>query len=255
MVIPIHDRNPTRRVPIVTYALIAANAVVFLISPIVRGTASGQAACRIQGFYLHWGALPEELTTNQALPYTLGRAAGPGLCFKVARNYDKWPALSALTSMFVHSGWVHLLGNMLFLWVFGNNVEDRFGRVRFLFFYLAVGMAAAYSFAFTRPDSQAPLVGASGAIAGVLGAYLVLYPRARVTSLLVIVPVRLPAWVVLAAWFILQAFDAYGAGADAGVAYLVHVFGFGFGVIVAAAVAIAARGRRRVPPRPAPGGW
>ena len=182
VVIPIHDRNPTRRTPVVTYALIAANTVAFLLSPVARSVFTGSGAaesCREQRFYLRWGAVPTELVHDHALPYTAGAAAGPGLCERVARTYDKIPALSALTSMFVHGGWLHLLGNMLFLWVFGNNVEDRFGRVRFLIFYLAVGMASAYGYALTRPGSTSTLVGASGAIAGVLGAYLVLYPAGQ----------------------------------------------------------------------------
>jgi membrane associated rhomboid family serine protease len=257
VVIPIHDRNPTRRRPVVTYALIAANTVAFLLSPVARSvfTRSGAAeSCREQRFYLRWGAVPTELVHDHALPYTAGAAAGPGLCERVARTYDKIPALSALTSMFVHGGWLHLLGNMLFLWVFGNNVEDRFGRVRFLIFYLAVGMASTYGYALTRPGSTSTLVGASGAIAGVLGAYLVLYPRARVTSLVPIfffIPLPLPAWLVLASWFLLQAFYAAGSGVSGGgVAYLVHVVGFLLGLGVGALVQSSSKSlrRRRGPP-------
>lgn len=238
VVIPIHDRNPTRTTPVVTYALIAANFVVFVLSPIARAFAGGGStatACGEQRFFLRWGAVPTELTHNAALAFTVGKAAGPGLCYRMPVSYDKIPAVSAITSMFVHGGWLHILGNMLFLWVFGNNVEDRFGRVRFAIFYVAVGMAAAYGYALTHPDATGPLVGASGAIAGVLGAYLVLYPKARVTSLvpfLFFIPLRLPAWVVLAGWFALQAGYAEGAGLDAGggVAYLVHVIGFLLGL-------------------------
>jgi membrane associated rhomboid family serine protease len=127
---------------------------------------------------------------------------------------------------------------MLFLWVFGNNVEDRLGRIRYLLFYLVCGYAAAYAFALVSPDSTTPLIGASGAIAGVLGAYLVLYPRARVWSLvpfLLFIPLRLPAWLVLGLWFLLQwAYSAGFAVSQAGdVAYLAHVAGFLLGALLA----------------------
>jgi len=255
VVIPVHDRNPTRRIPIVTWSLIAANVVVFLISPVasIPGTHPDiQQLCHQQAFFLHWGAVPYELTHNRQLDYSIGNAADPTQCFKqIPPAYTKIPALSALTNMFVHGGWLHLLGNMLFLVIFGNNVEDRFGRIRYLLFYLAVGMAATYGYALTGPNSQQTLVGASGAIAGVLGAYLVLYPKARVVSLvpfLLFLPIRLPAWIVLVFWFVLQAVYAEGAGVDGGggVAYLVHVIGFGLGVLAG----FAARPRKRRPPPP-----
>jgi membrane associated rhomboid family serine protease len=142
-----------------------------------------------------------------------------------------------LTSLFLHGSWLHLLGNMLFLWVFGNNVEDRFGRLRYLLFYLACGVLATYGFALANPGSTEALIGASGAIAGVLGAYLILYPRARVWSLvpvLFFIPLRLPAWLVLGLWFLLQwVFTVGYAVSQAGsVAYLAHVLGFVTGVVV-----------------------
>jgi membrane associated rhomboid family serine protease len=141
--------------------------------------------------------------------------------------------------MFLHGGWLHILGNMLFLWVFGNNVEDRLGRLRFLVFYLFCGYVAAYGFAFGSPHSTATLVGASGAIAGVLGAYLVMFPRARVTSIVplafIFIPLRLPAWAVLGGWFLLQWLYSSGTAvaSGAGVAYLAHVYGFVAGLVVA----------------------
>jgi membrane associated rhomboid family serine protease len=165
-------------------------------------------------------------------------------------SYHKVPVLSVLYSMFLHGGWLHLLGNMLFLWVFGNNVEDRLGRIRYLLFYLVCGYAAAYAFALVNPDSTQPLIGASGAIAGVLGAYLVLYPRARVWSLvpfLLFIPLRLPAWLVLGLWFLLQwAYSAGFAVSQAGdVAYLAHVAGFLLGALLALPLR-ARSGQRRV---------
>ena len=256
MVIPIYDSNPTRRSPYVTWGLIAVTVLAFLLSPVVRGpivgTPSTAQQCRQQAYFLEWGAVPIELTHNRPLPYTYGPAAGEGECFQVPRDYDKRPWLSSITSIFVHGGWAHLLGNMLFLWVFGNNVEDRFGRLRFLLFYLGVGVLSTYAFALTGPDSQQPLVGASGAISGVLGAYLLLFPRAKVVSLVsffFFLPVRLPAWLVLGLYFVLQAFYAAGAGLAGGgtVAYLVHVVGFVLGVAV-----VATFRRRLRPPPPAP---
>jgi membrane associated rhomboid family serine protease len=164
--------------------------------------------------------------------------------------YGKSPALSVLFAMFLHGGWLHLLGNMLFLWVFGNNVEERFGRLGFLVFYLAAGYLAAYGFALANADSTVPLIGASGAVSGVLGAYLVLFPRARVWSLvpvLLFLPLRLPAWLVLGLWFALQwAYSSgYAVSAGGSVAYLAHVLGF----IAGAVVALPLRRRRHRPPQ------
>src|SRR5262249_38779332 len=178
---------------------------------------------------------PHELVTDQPLRLVpTGRVAtgpqGPG-CLLQRPTYSKSPPLSVLWSMFLHAGWLHLLGNMLFLIVFGNNIEDRMRKLPFLVFYLACGFVAAYGFAAASPSSTAPLIGASGAISGILGAYLVLYPRARVWSLvpfLFFIPLRLPAWIVLGLWFVLQwVYSAGIATAGAGsVAYLAHVFGF-----------------------------
>jgi membrane associated rhomboid family serine protease len=140
--------------------------------------------------------------------------------------------------MFLHGGWLHLLGNMLFLMVFGNNIEDRWGKLRFLLFYLATGYIAAYGFALANSDATMPLVGASGAVSGVLGAYLILFPGARVWSLvpiLLFLPLKLPAWIVLGTWFVLQYVYATGSVVSDGgsVAYLAHIIGFVVGVLVA----------------------
>jgi membrane associated rhomboid family serine protease len=172
-------------------------------------------------------------------------AAGhPGSCVVHAPPYRKSPPLSVLWSMFLHEGWLHLLGNMLFLVVFGNNIEDRMRKLPYLVFYLASGYVAAYGFALANPSSTTPLIGASGAISGILGAYLVLYPRARVWSLvpfLLFLPVRIPAWFVLGLWFLLQwAYSAGLAAPGAGaVAYLAHVFGFLAGALVGLAMRAA----------------
>ena len=252
MVIPVHDVNPLRRTPWVTYALVAANVIVLLLTPVSLGTVAtspGPAAtCRQAAFYDRWAAIPRELTTGRPLALVpTGRfVSGPqGTgCLLAPPRFHKSPPLSVLFSMFLHAGWLHLLGNMLFLVVFGNNIEDRMRKLPFLIFYLATGYAAAYGFAAAFPHSAEPLIGASGAIAGVLGAYLVLYPRARVWSLvpfLFFIPLRIPAWLVLGLWFLLQ--WAYSAGvmtSGAGsVAYLAHVVGFLFGALVGLVLRLA----------------
>jgi membrane associated rhomboid family serine protease len=249
VVIPVHDINPLRRTPWVTYGLILANVIVFLLTPgnssSVSGASSLAQQCDQLAFYDHYAAIPTELTHNDPLNEVASgdvgsNAQGSG-CVVEKPTYHKSPFLSAITSQFLHGGWLHLLGNMLFLMIFGNNVEDRFGRIRFLLFYLASGVVAAYGFALADPNSHETLIGASGAIAGVLGAYLVLYPRARVWSLvpfLFFIPLRLPAWLVLGFWFVLQWAYASGAAVSSAgdVAYLAHVFGFMFGFLIAVAV-------------------
>ncbi len=242
MVIPVHDVNPTRRTPYVTYLLIAINVVAFLLSPVashVIGDSPAEQQCQQVAFFDHYAAEPRELlhnaqdrsgVTGAVAPQDAGR--GQVACVEQSPPpFDKTPFLSVLTAMFLHGGWLHLLGNLLFLYVFGNNVEDRLGRLRYLAFYLGCGYAATYGFALFTPSSSTPLVGASGAIAGVLGAYLVLFPRARVWSLLTFfffLPVRLPAWLVLGSWFFLQYAYFRGAGVaeGGGVAYGAHVIGF-----------------------------
>lgn len=256
MVIPVRDVNPVLRTPWVTYFLIAANIIVFLLIPTsaitVTGSASLQQICQQQAFFDRFAAIPTELVHNRPLELVAdGRLGvdqrGPG-CVLTDPGYRKTPGLSVMTSLFLHGGWLHLLGNMLFLWIFGNNIEDRFGRLRYLLFYLACGALATYGFALANPDSTEALIGASGAIAGVLGAYLILYPRARVWSLvpvLLFIPLRLPAWLVLGLWFLLQwVYTAGYAISQAGsVAYLAHVLGFLAGVLVALLMRAAEGGR------------
>ena len=239
MVLPVHDVNPVRRTPVVTYALLAVNVIVFLLSPISHSVVSDPPAaqeCRIVAFLDQYAAIPDEVVHNRqedrGATGQVGRAQGRTGCIETSPPpYDKVPFLSVLYAMFLHGGWAHLLGNMLFLYVFGNNVEDRLGRLKYLAFYLGCGYAATYGFSLLDADSTQPLVGASGAIAGVLGAYLVLYPRAKVWSLLTFfffLPVRLPAWLVLGGWFVLQYLYFRGAGVagGSGVAYGAHVIGF-----------------------------
>jgi membrane associated rhomboid family serine protease len=257
--IPIHDDNPTRRPAVVTWTLIAVNVVVFLRSPISPLDVGGDANtpvgfCRQLAFFREWAAIPVELLQNDPLDVTAGPPVG-NRCQAVRPDYQKIPALSVLSAMFLHGGLLHLLGNMLFLMVFGNNVEDRLGHLRYLLFYLACGYVATYGFALSDPSSTDTLVGASGAIAGVLGAYLLLFPGARVTSVvpfLLFIPVWLPAWVVLGSWFVLQWLYFRGAATaePAGVAYLAHVVGFIAGVVLI--VLLGGLRARRPPPQPPP---
>ncbi|MET8807749.1 rhomboid family intramembrane serine protease [Streptomyces sp. NPDC004546] len=246
MVIPVHDVNPVRRTPWVTYALIAANVLVFVTTPGIAGSVAGGSdlaqLCHLQAFMDHYAAVPRELIHHQ-MPRLVptGQVGvgphGPG-CVVAPPRYDKSPPLSVFTAMFLHGSWLHLLGNMLFLLIFGNNVEDRMGHIRFFLFYVVCGYAAGYGFALLNATSGDPLIGASGAIAGVLGAYIVLWPRARVWVLvpfLVFLPLRLPAWLVLGFWFVLQAVYSSGHGVSGAgtVAYAAHVVGFLAGMLLA----------------------
>ena len=242
MVIPIHDDNPVRRVPVITYLLIALNFVVFFTEPVVSqigvGSQTVAQVCQQQAYFDKWAVIPKELVHNSVPDHRLHPI--PGTQFECrSTETGKKPYLSVLYAMFLHGGWLHILGNMLFLYVFGNNVEDRMGRIKFLLFYLFCGYVAAYGFAYGNASATTTLVGASGAIAGVLGAYLVVFPRARVTSFVplgfIFIPLRLPAWGVLGGWFLLQWLYSSGTAvaSGAGVAYLAHVFGFLAGAVIA----------------------
>jgi membrane associated rhomboid family serine protease len=252
VVIPVHDVNPVRRTPWVTYGLIAVNVIILLLTPLFSNSGvqpeSLAELCRQQAFFQHYGAIAHELITNHQQALVATGEVGQHGCALAPPTYTKIPALSVVTSMFLHAGWLHLLGNMLFLWVFGNNIEDRFGRVRYLLLYLLAGYVAAYGYALANPETTQPLVGASGAISGILGAYLVLFPLARVWSLvpfLFFIPLKLPAWLVLGMWFVLQGLYSAGLGVAQGgeVAYLAHVLGFVVGIL------FALRLRRYQPPR------
>ena len=261
MVIPVHDINPVRRAVWVTYALIAFNVIVFLLTPGASTSLAGSVPlstqCRQEAFYDRYGAIPDELTHNRQEPIAAtGHVGSDGLqvgCTTGPPRYHKVAFWSAITAQFVHGGWLHLLGNMLFLGIFGNNVEDRMGSAKYLLFYLVSGLVAAYGFALAHPDSTETLIGASGAIAGVLGAYLVMFPKAKVWSLVPVIffiPLKLPAWFVLGLWFVLQWVYANGtAVSSAGsVAYLAHVVGFLFGMLVGLVV-------NRLPPPRSPAGY
>ncbi len=203
---PIGDHNPSGRTPYVTLALIALNAVVFL------ATFTAMGDWQLTRFFMTWGMVPARL------------GAGQGYA-------------TLITHMFLHGGWMHIIGNMLFLWIFGDNLEDEMGHLGFLGFYLAAGLAAAGMQYAADPGSAVPMVGASGAIAGVMGGYLLLYPRARVDVLVIFVVFfrvfAMRAWVVLGLWFGLQLFSGLSTPTeDGGVAYWAHAGGFIAGLLM-----------------------
>jgi membrane associated rhomboid family serine protease len=216
MVFPLHDDNPTRTRPYVTVTFIVACVLIFLWQ-FFAGPVAGQS------IIYALGTIPAVLFGSAELPAQLQIIP---------------PAASVLTSMFLHGGWLHLLGNMLYLWVFGNNVEDAMGHGRFIAFYVLCGIAAALAQAIPDPSSTVPMVGASGAISGVLGAYMLLYPHARVLlglplGFLIIQLGRFPAGWVLLAWFGMQlAMNAFAPAAEGGVAFRAHIGGFIVGMVL-----------------------
>jgi membrane associated rhomboid family serine protease len=203
---PIRDHNPSGKTPFVTFALIGVNVLVFL------AYFFGRNDFQLQVFFLQWGLVPARLM------------AGEG--------YE-----TLVTSMFLHGSIMHLLGNMLFLWIYGDNLEDEMGHLPFLLFYLAAGLAAAGLQAAADLSSQIPMVGASGAIAGVMGGYLLLFPRAKVDVLFIFVIFfrifAIPAWIVLGLWFGIQIFSGLNTPSDGGgVAYWAHAGGFIAGLVL-----------------------
>ena len=219
---PIRDINPTRIFPIITIGLIVANIIVFFGWQNATSTSDEE----IETFLYEQAAVACELRDLEPLTeseITSGECGAQG----IERVPDKNVLLSAVVSMFLHGGIVHLLGNMWFLWIFGNNVEEAYGSLGYLIMYLAAGVVATGAFVFANLDSTDPLVGASGAIAGVMGAYLVLFPKHKVMSLVVFFFVPVSALLFLGIWFLLQ----FGIG-DENVAWEAHVGGFVFGVLV-----------------------
>lgn len=260
-VIPIGDSTRSRTTPWVTYAIILLNVVVFVrmltLSTSLPATQAAQvrdfqeqtaSVCygfrtlptELDRFICQWGFQPDEFFDN-----VNGESSAP--------EANRWEALlSIVTAMFLHAGWLHILGNMLFLWVFGDNIEDRFGHARYLLFYLVAGIAAGLVQGFVDPGSVVPVVGASGAVAGVLGAYLVYFPRATIRVVipffvLIFIPLPVPAVVMIGVWFLQNllaglATISDAATPDSGVAFFAHIGGFLFGVAVA--VLLGRRPRR-----------
>jgi membrane associated rhomboid family serine protease len=223
--IPLRDANPTRRTPVVTLALIVACFVAFAWELGLQASSDE----RLNAFITEWGVVPAELVAA----WNGGQALSQ-------------ETLTLFSSQFLHGGWLHLLGNMLYLWIFGNNVEDRLGRGRFLVFYLGGGVAAGLAQTAIDPGSEIPLIGASGAIAATLGAYLVLFARARITTLVFLgffyQLINVPAIIVLGFWFVLQLLDGLASlgttSTGGGVAFFAHIGGFVAGALLVRLFAI-----------------
>lgn len=220
--IPLKDDNPAAVFPFVTIGLIALNIIVFFLQII-------SPADPVKTVFAY-GAIPHFLVT-----------------FKGVQPVH--PVLTIFTSMFMHGGFLHLAGNMLYLWIFGNNIEDKLGHIRFIVFYLLCGVAAAYSHALTEPLAMIPMIGASGAVSGILGAYLLLFPHARVHTLIFlgfyVQMVRLPAILVIGLWIVIQFINGIltqGVAGGGGVAWFAHIGGFVSGILI---IMIFLRFRRR----------
>lgn len=206
--IPLRDANPTHRTPVVTLAIIAINVAIFLYETLLDG--QGQ----LEPFIYTWAVIPAELTRD-FIP----------------------EAPTLISAMFMHGGWAHLLGNMLYLWIFGDNIEDRLGRARYVAFYLTAGLLATAAQVVVNPTSSVPNLGASGAIAGVLGGYLLLFPSAQVTTLVFRFIAQIPAYLVLGFWFVFQLIPGLvGLGSldveTGGVAFWAHIGGFVTGLVL-----------------------
>jgi membrane associated rhomboid family serine protease len=228
--IPLRDENPSESTPVVTRLLIVVNLVLFVYELVLGPD--------LRAFMMEWGFVPRRLTAA----WVAGAESVLG------------PTLTLVSSMFLHGGWAHVLGNLWYLWIFGDNVEDQLGHARFLGFYLIAGVCSALVHYATNASSALPTVGASGAIAGVLGAYLVAFPRARVITLVPLFPffqvMALPAALVLGLWFVFQFFSGALSLAwtrAGGVAWWAHIGGFAFGFV--AMKVLAARRRPALPSR------
>jgi len=228
-VIPYRDENETQRTPVVTFGIIGLCVLAWFM---VQGAGSEEA---LATSICNLGFIPAELFDTQPI------GAGFRMSEEAACLVDGDPAwLTVFTSMFLHGSWMHIIGNMWFMWVFGNNIEDSMTRARFVVFYLVCGVAAALAQGYADTASIIPMVGASGAISGVMGGYLVLYPRVRVWTLVPLGPIftniALPAWVMLIYWSVIQIFgglqDSLAGGEGGGVAFWAHIGGFVAGVVL-----------------------
>jgi membrane associated rhomboid family serine protease len=249
-VIPIGDSTRRRATPWLTYTIILANVAVFVAMLRMDGTvpqwtpaAAERFREQTEGVCYGFRAPPNDLTE-----FICTWGFQPREFFDTARGEsgltgaERWYALLAIVaSVFMHAGWLHIIGNMLFLWVFADNIEDRLGRAGFLLFYLVSGMVAALVQGVVDPESVVPMVGASGAVAGVLGAYLVRFPRSTVYVVipffpLIFIPLPVPAFLIIGLWFVQNLFAGYASivdAAGAGVAWFAHIGGFVFGALVA----------------------
>lgn len=227
--IPLRDANPTRRTPVVTITIIVACVVAFAYE---LGALTSESEAGLDALFRQFGLVPAELLAAISGGSWLGGET-----------------MAVFSSMFLHGSWLHLAGNMLYLWIFGNNIEDRLGRLGFLAFYLVGGIAAAVAQVAIDPTSEVPMIGASGAIAATLGAYLALYPGARILSLVFLgffyQLIEVPAVIVLGLWFVLQLVDGLASlgfeSTQGGVAFFAHIGGF----VAGFAIGVLLRGRGR----------
>jgi rhomboid family protein len=281
--IPLKDNLPTSRFAIVTVVLIAINVAVFAWQLTLSGDAGTASSAPLaqsglserDEAVIRYGAIPQELTDpgTYCIPSTvlkqahrhgqlgeLGEPCGTREAIEDATDDDQAPWwVTVFSSMFMHASILHIAGNMLFLWIFGNNIEDSMGRPRYVAFYLLGGIVAAYAQSLLDPGSTQPSIGASGAVAGVLGGYALLHPRARVLTLIFIIffvtVIEIPALIMLGIWFVLQFLPAVGqlatpevSGEGGGVAYFAHVGGFIFGLALIKLFANRARDERPLSP-------
>ncbi|MBN2026376.1 MAG: rhomboid family intramembrane serine protease [Actinobacteria bacterium] len=234
--LPLFDKNPTRKTPYVTLVLIAINAAVFIYMLFL-------STYQYDLFIYRFSVVPWEIVRAGQLPLPVLQQL---FAYPLASIPSKPVYLSLLTSLFLHDGWLHIIGNMLFLWIFGNNVEDVMGHLGFLVFYLACGAFGTFAHVAMYTNSLNPLLGASGAISGVLGAYLLLYPRAWVWTWVLIVIIPIPAYVVIGFWIVLQVFEgvtSVGTGM-VGTAFFAHLGGVAIGMIIAGILYPVLRRRR-----------
>ncbi len=250
--IPIGDSIQSRSTPYVNVTIIAACVLVFLyqLTLSTLGNAQFGFLSELDRFFRDWGAVPACLTDGAGLSPNTPPRLIEALCPDGARL-----AMTPFTAMFLHGGWLHLGGNMIFLWVFGDNVEDAMGHTRYAIFYLLTGLLATVAHIALNQSDLTPVIGASGAIAGVLGAYLVLYPRANVTAILPIlilfwIPFHVPAVFLIGFWFLLQVFSGVASitstDVASGTAWFAHIGGFVAGVLLVRLFVLRDRRRRRL---------
>lgn len=222
--IPLYDKNPTRKVPVVSLSLIIINFAVFIYMLFLKGT-------QLDIFIYRFSAVPWEIVHGKQLSLAAFQQL---LGYQIASVPSKSVYLGLLTSLFVHDGWLHIGGNMIFLWVFGNNVEDVMGKLPFVVFYFVCGFFATLAYIAIYSNSIAPLIGASGAISGVLGAYLLLYPRAWVWTWVIFFIFPIPAFLVIGLWIVLQIVQGLlpSTGGATGVAWFAHIGGVAIGLII-----------------------
>ncbi len=242
--IPIRDSVRSRTIPYVNLTIIAANLLVFVYE-LTLGSGLNRFLC-------DWGVISRDVTNFFAPPHRPEFVLGP--CGLSSSPVEADVLLRPFTAMFIHAGWLHILGNMLFLWIFGDNVEDALGHLRYLLFYLICGLAADAAQVFMTPNDLLPAVGASGAIAGVMGAYLVLYPRANIAVLVPLLillgAIYIPAVLLIGVWFLIQLFSGvasigYATGGSGGVAWWAHIGGFLVGMLLIALFRPRRRSRYR----------